>query len=70
MASEEKPYEILNNFFPYKCYGAHTIALGSRKKIKCQRTTIFFATLVDLLSPMICAQIQPQGILGSGEEDF
>ena len=44
--------------------------LPCRKKVKCQRTTIFLATLVDLLSPMICAQIQPQGILGSGEEDF
>ena len=31
---------------------------------------LLLATLVDLLSPMICAQIQPQGILGSGEEDF
>ena len=28
------------------------------------------ATLADLPSPMICAKIQPQGILGSGEEDF
>ena len=27
------------------------------------------AILVDLLSLMICAQIQPQGILSTGEED-
>ena len=26
--------------------------------------------LVDLLSPMIPAKVQPQGILGSGGEDF
>ena len=29
-----------------------------------------FATLIDLPSPMICAKIQHQGILGSGEEEF
>ena len=29
--------------------------------------TIILATLVDLPSPMICAKIQPQGILSSGE---
>ena len=39
-------------------------------KQKCQCTTIILATLVDLPSMMICAKIQPQGILGSGEEDF
>ena len=44
--------------------------LTSRKKVKCQLTTILLATLVDLLSPMIHAKIQPQGILGYGEEDF
>ena len=38
--------------------------------VKCQRMTILLATLVDLSFPMICAKIQPQGILGSGEEDF
>ena len=32
--------------------------------------TIILAILVDFLSPMICAKIQPQGIFGSGEEDF
>ena len=31
---------------------------------------MILATLVDLLSPMSCAKIQPQGILGSEEEDF
>ena len=29
-----------------------------------------FLNLVDLPSLMICAKIQPPGILGSGEEDF
>ena len=38
--------------------------------VKRQCITIILATLVDLLSPMICAKNQPQGILGSGEEDF
>ena len=32
--------------------------------------TIILATLVDPLSPMISAKIQPQGVLGSGGEDF
>ena len=32
--------------------------------------TIILATLVDPPPPMIYAKIQPQGILGSGEEDF
>ena len=74
VASEEKSSEILNNFpiqmlwGSYKCIGKQT--WPCRKKVKCQRTTIFLATLVDLLSLMICAQIQPQGILSSGEEDF
>ena len=31
---------------------------------------IFLANLVDLLSLMICAQIQSQGSLSSGEEGF
>ena len=30
----------------------------------------YFSNFGDLLSPIICAKIQPQGILGSGEEDF
>ena len=52
----------------YKCIGKQT--WPRRKKVKRQYTTIILATLVDLSSPMICAKIQPQGILISGEEDF
>ena len=44
--------------------------LTFRKKVKHQRTTILLAMLVDLPSPMIPAKVQPQGILGSGGEDF
>ena len=55
-------------FSPYKCIGKHT--WPCRKKVKCQCTTIILATLVDLPLPMIYARIQPQGILGSEEEDF
>ena len=51
---------------PYKCIGKQTWPL--LKKVKRQCTTIILATLVDLPSPMICAKIQPQGILGSGED--
>ena len=32
--------------------------------------TILLAMLVDLPFPMIPAKVQPQGILGSGGEDF
>ena len=52
----------------YKCIGKRTWPYC--KKVKCQHKTILLAILVDLPSPMICAKIQPQGILGSGEEDF
>ena len=55
-------------FFPYKCIGKQT--WPCRKKVKRQRTTILLAKLVDLTSPMIPAKVQPQGILGSGGEDF
>ena len=41
-----------------------------RKKVKCPCMTIILATLVDPLSPMIYANIQPQSILDSREEDF
>ena len=74
VASEEKSSEILNNFpiqmlwGSYKCIGKQTSPCC--KKVKCQRTTIFLAILVYLLPLMICAQIQPQGIHSSGEEDF
>ena len=37
---------------------------------ECQGRAIILATLVDLLSPMICAKIGPKGLFGSGEEDF
>ena len=40
------------------------------KKVKRTCTTIILTTLVHLLSQMICEKIQPQGILGSGEEDL
>ena len=40
------------------------------KMVKRQCTTIILATLVDLPFPMFCVKIQPEGILGSGEEDF
>ena len=53
---------------PYKCIGKQT--WPRRKKDKRQCTTIILATLVDLSSPMIFEKIQPQGILGSEEEDF
>ena len=74
VASEEKSSEILNNFpiqmlwGSYKCIGKQTWTC--RKKVKCQRATIILPILVDLLSLVICAKIQPQGILSSGEEDF
>ena len=54
---------------------SHTNAQGSKldravKKVKCQRTTILLAMLVDLPSSMIPAKVQPKGILGSEGEDF
>ena len=57
-----------NVWCPYKCRGKQT--WPRCKKVKCQCTTIILTTSVDLLSPLICAKIQPQGILGSGGEDF
>ena len=54
--------------FQYKCRGKQT--WPCHKKVKRQHTTILLAMLVDLLSPMIPAKIQPQGILGSGGEIF
>ena len=38
------------------------------KKVKRQCRTNIVTILVDLLSPMICAKIMPQGLFGSGEE--
>ena len=40
------------------------------KKVKRQHWIIILAILVALLSPIICAKIRAQGLLGSGEEDF
>ena len=60
--------KIFKCFFPYKCIGKQI--WPCRKKVKCQCTTIILAILIDPISPMIYAKIQPQGILGSGEEDF
>ena len=56
------------HFFPYKSIGKHT--WPSHKKVKCQCTTITLAISVDLPSLIIYAKIQPQGIIGSGEDDF
>ena len=55
-------------FFPYKCIGKQI--WPCRKKVKRQCMIILLAILVDLLSPMSPAKVQPQGILGSGEEAF
>ena len=41
-----------------------------RKKVKCQCVTTILAVVIDLSSLIIYAKIQPQGFLGSGEEDF
>ena len=53
--------KIFKCFFPYKCIRKQTWPF--RKKVKCQCMTIILATLVDPLSPMIYANIQPQSIL-------
>ena len=55
-------------FFPYKCIRKQNRPQG--KKVKCQCTTIILASLGDLQFPMIYVKIQPQGILGFGEQDF
>ena len=55
-------------FFPYKCIRKQNWPHG--KKVNCQCTTIILATLVDLQFLMIYVKIQPQGILGFGEQDF
>ena len=67
-APKEKLFEILNIFLPYKAIGKQT--RPRRKKVKCQCRIIILAVMVDLSSLIIYAKIQPQGILGSGEEDF
>ena len=57
-ASSVLESKIFKCFFPYKCIGKQTC------------TTIILAILVDLPSPMTYAKIQPQVILGSGDEEF
>ena len=60
-------FEIINSFSKQM----HTEAnLISPQKGQTTISTIILATLVDLPSPIICAKIQPEGILCSGEEDF
>ena len=63
-----KQFSHSNVWGSYKCIRNRTWPCC--KKVKRQLTTILLAILVDLPSPMIPAKIQPQGILGSGEEDF
>ena len=67
-ASSVLEKKIFKGFFPYKCIGKQTWPCC--KNVKCQCTTIILAILVDPLFLMIYAKIQPQGILGSEEEDF
>ena len=55
-------------FFPYQCIRKQNWPHG--KKGKCQCTTIILVTLVDLQFLMIYIKIQPQGILGFGEQVF
>ena len=60
-----------STFFPYKYMGTYK-CIGKQtwprcKTVERQCMTIILATLVDLQSLMICAKIQPQGILGSKE---
>ena len=50
-----------NVWGPYKCIWKQT--WPHCKKVKRQCTTIILATLVDLLFLMLCAKIQPKGIL-------
>ena len=41
-----------------------------KKKVKAQPRVIIWINLVDLESTMLYTKIQPQSLLGSGEEDF
>ena len=64
-----------STFSPYKCMVPIQMHIGKqtwphRKKVKCQCTTFILATLADLPSLLICAKIQPQGILGSGKDFY
>ena len=55
-------------FFPMQMHKEAN--LTCRKKFKCQCMTIILATLIDPLSTMIYANIQPQSILSSRGEDL
>ena len=57
-----------NVLCPYECIRKQI--WPHRKKGQTSCSAIILATLVDLPFPMICAMIQPQGILGSWEEGF
>ena len=50
--------------------GAELFEQIIHRKIKHQGRAIILPILEDLLSSMICAKIRPQGLFGSGEEDF
>ena len=54
---------------------SHSNTSGSKLDLAVKRSNVnirqfFLAILVDLLAPMIPAKVQPQGVLGSGGEDF
>ena len=51
-------------------YRTHTNAWGSKFDLAVKRSNVNVGPSIDLLSPMICAKIKPQGLFGSGEEDF
>ena len=61
-------FSHINLYGRYKCMGKQI--WPCHKKVKRQHRTIILAILVDILSPIICVQIRPQGLFGSGEEDF
>ena len=70
--ASEKKFEIINFFFHTNVWGTYK-AYRSKldltvKKVVSQCRTIILATLVDRPSLMICAKIQLQGVLGSGED--
>ena len=59
-------FSHINVHSPYKCMRKQI--WSCRKKVKRQRSTMILAILVDLPPPMICANIRPQGWLGSGKD--
>ena len=77
--TKEAPHEILRSFefstvFPYKCMvpiRMHWEAnLTSPWKGQTSMHNNYYSYFGRLLVPDDFAKIQPQGILGSGEEDF